>query len=43
VSYIGKAGDYTRRVKILNTYFTGFRRKNKEKKIFKKKKKKKKF
>ncbi len=35
--YIGKAGDRTRRVEVLNIYFTSFRRRNNEKIIFKKK------
>jgi len=40
MAYIGKAGDRTRRVEVLNTHFAGFRRKNNEKTTFKKKKKK---
>jgi hypothetical protein len=41
--FIGKAGDYIRRVEVLNTYFINFKRKNNEKIMSKKKKKKKIF
>ncbi len=37
---IGKAGDRTRRVEVLNAHFASFRRKNNEKTTSKKKKKK---